>query len=263
MRVKKMEIIRVILKILLWFLIIEFGCNFVMQTISYGFYKWAKNKADVAYTPQYLQMTDTLTGYGYNLDSKADEIILYFGGSDDIAYNSVGTYAGKFDCPFLSADYHGTQKSSGKMNIRSMQQTATEFFDWAAKQYPDHRITIIGHSYGAGMAAYLASVRQCDTLFLAAGYRSLADLYNKIVPVFWGPLQVFISNNIEASKYAETVFCPVYVIGSEADTTLSASLQKKVAACFPNAELKIFENIRHESYMVTDEVIDYIKAKTA
>lgn len=124
---KKMEIIRVILKILLWFLIIEFGCNFVMQTISYGFYKWAKNKADVAYTPQYLQMTDTLTGYGYNLDSKADEIILYFGGSDDIAYNSVGTYAGKFDCPFLSADYHGTQKSSGKMNIRSMQQTATEF----------------------------------------------------------------------------------------------------------------------------------------
>lgn len=263
MEIKKMELIRVILKIIMWFLIIEFGCNFVMQTISYSFYKRAAEKADVVYKPQYLQITDTLTGYGYNLDGKADEIILFFGGSNYIAYNSVGTYAGNFDCPFISADYYGTQKSRGKMNIKSMQRSATELYDWAKRQYPEHRILVMGHSYGTGMAAYLASARECDALVLAGTYRDLSDLYNKMTPVFWGPLKVFISNNIEISKYAETVTCPVYMIGSETDTTLSASLQRKVAKHFPNAKLKIFENVGHENYFVTDEVIEYIKASIA
>ncbi|MEA4814593.1 MAG: dienelactone hydrolase family protein [Oscillospiraceae bacterium] len=148
------------------------------------------------------------------------------------------------------------------MNIKSMQQAATELYDWAKRQYPEHRIIIMGHSYGTGMAAYLASARECDALVLAGAYRDLSDLYNKMTPVFWGPLKVFISNNIETSKYAETVTCPVYVIGSESDTTLSASLQRKVAKCFSNAELKIFENVRHENYFVTDEVIEYIKTNT-
>lgn len=82
MEIKKIEIIRVILKIIMWFLIIEFGCNFIMQTVSYSFYKRTKEKTDITFTPQYLQMTDTLTGYGYNLDSSANKIILFFGGSD-------------------------------------------------------------------------------------------------------------------------------------------------------------------------------------
>lgn len=259
METKRMEIIRIILKVILWFLVIEFGCNFVMQTVSYSFYKRAHQKKDVAYTPQYLQMTDTLTGYGYHLDKDAGEIILYFGGSDDIAYNSVGTYAGKFDCPFLCADYYGTQKSKGKMNLKTMQQTAIGLYDYAKKQYPGRKIIVIGHSYASGIAAFLASERKCDALFLAAAYRDISDLYNKMTPVFWGPLKVFISNNIALSDYAKNVTCPVFVIGSNADTTLSASLQKKVAACFSNAKLKIFENIRHENYFVTEDVIEYVK----
>lgn len=262
MEKKKMEIIRVTLKIIMWFLIIEFSCNFVMQTISYSFYKRAKEMTDITYTPQYLQITDTLTGYGYNLDSSANEIMLFFGGSNYIAYNSVGKYAGEFDCPFIVADYYGTQNSRGSMNIKSMQQSATDLYDWAKQQYPERRIIIMGHSYGTGMAAYLASKRECDALVLAAAYRNIADLYNKMTPVFWGPLKVFISNNIEISKYAKTVTSPVYVIGSESDKTLSVSLQRKVTECFSNAELRVFKDVSHENYLVTEEVIEYIKANT-
>ncbi len=262
MGIKKMEIIRVILKIIMWFLIIEFSCNFVMQTISYSFYKKAKDKTDITYTPQYVQMTGSLTGYGYNLEVNATEIILFFGGSSYTAYNSVGSYAGAFNCPFIAADYYGTQKSRGKMNIKSMQQSATDLYDWAKRQYPEHEIVIIGHSYGTGMATYLASKYDCKALVLAAAYRNLADLYNKMTPVFWGPFEVFITNNIEVSKYAKTVACPVYVIGSESDTTLSSSLQRKVADCFSNAQLRIFENVNHENYMVTENVVEYIKSNT-
>ena len=55
----------------------------------------------------------------------------------------------------------------------------------------------------------------------------------------------------------------MYVIGSKADTTLDASLQEKVAGCFENSEIKIFEDISHEDYFVTDNVIEYIKTKTS
>ena len=84
-REKTMETFRLILKILMWFLIIGFSCNFIMQTISYSFYKNAKKIADISYKPQFIQFSDKLTGYGYNLDIPSDSVILFFGGSNYIA----------------------------------------------------------------------------------------------------------------------------------------------------------------------------------
>lgn len=256
-----MEIIRILLKILMWFLIIEFLCNFIMQNISYSFYKGAKKTNEISYVPQFIQFNDSLTGYGYNLDKASDKVILFFGGSNYIAYNSIATYSGQFDCPFISADYYGTQDSKGKMNLKTMQQTATEMYDWAKSKYPTAQIVIMGHSYGTGMAAYLASVREAHSLIMAASYRDVSDLYNKMTPVFWGPLKIFISNNICTSEYARNISCPVYIIGSDADITLDVSLQKKVAECFNNSELKIFNDVSHENYFVTDDVIYYVLSR--
>lgn len=242
----------------MWILIAGFGCNFIMQTISYSFYKSAKKMTDISCKPQFIQMTDELTGYGYNLDVSSDKVILFFGGSNYIAYNSVGKFADKYDCPFISADYYGTQDSSGKMNLHSMQQSSTELYDWAKQQYPQSDIIIMGHSYGTGMATYLASIRQCKTLILASGYRDISDLYNKMIPIFWGPLKVFISNNICTEQYAKEVTSSVYIIGSSKDKTLDAALQEKLAACFKNAKLKIFDDIVHEDYFISENVTQYV-----
>ncbi|MBD5530293.1 MAG: alpha/beta hydrolase, partial [Lachnospiraceae bacterium] len=51
-----------------------------MQTISYSFYKGAKRMTDITSVPQYIQITDKLTGYGYNLEADSDKVILFFGG---------------------------------------------------------------------------------------------------------------------------------------------------------------------------------------
>jgi len=256
---KNMDIIRILLKIIMWFLIVGFGCNFIMQTISYSFYKNAKKMTDISCTPQFIQFNETLTGYGNNLDSKnSSKVILFFGGSNYIAYNSVGKYSSKFDYPFISVDYYGTQDSSGKMNLKTMKQSAEDLYEWARNQYPDSEIIIIGHSYGAGIATYLASVRECHSLVIAAGYRDISDLYNKIIPVFWGPLKVFISNNIRTAEYAENVECPVYIIGSADDKVLSCSLQEKLSYSFKNPKIKIFDDIAHDDYFHSDNVINFI-----
>ena len=177
---KKVSAVYIILKVIMWVLIVFFATDSIMQFISYSFYKGDKRIKNVDFKPEEIQINDSLSGYGYNLDADSDKVILFFGGSMYIAYNTVGMYGGRFDSPMLSVDYYGTQNSKGKMNLRTMQQSAEELYDYAKAKYPDKDIYIFGHSYGCGMAAYLASVRECKHLVLASGYRTSADMYNKI-----------------------------------------------------------------------------------
>ncbi|WP_207643279.1 alpha/beta hydrolase [Cellulosilyticum ruminicola] len=144
------------------------------------------------------------------------------------------------------------------MNLHTMQQSVTDLYDLAIKQYPESQITVIGHSYGTGMAAYLASVRPCQNLILLAAYRNLADLYNKIIPIFFGPIQHLISNNMNIAHYAHSTTCPVYIMGSQKDHTLSAALQEKVAHCYNKSELIIYKDITHENYLTEGVVIQKI-----
>ena len=255
----KVSIWYIILKIVMIILIVYFLTDAVMQFITYRFYKGNWKKEAVAYKPEEIQINEELSGYGYDLERDSDKIVLFFGGSMYIAYNTVGTYGGKFDCPFLSVDYYGSQNSKGKMNVKTMQQSAEDLYDYAAARYPGRDIYIMGHSYGCGMAAYLAGVRDCRHLFLASGYRTSADMYNKIIPIFWGPMTVFIKNNVRVDLYAEDTTCPVTVMGSDADTTLDAGLQQKLADCYKNAECKIFHGISHEDYFTRDEVVEYVR----
>ncbi len=255
---KNVSAIYIILKIVMWVLIFFFVTDAIMQFISYSFYKGDRKFKDMPCEPEAIQIKESLSGYGYNLDKESDKIILFFGGSMHIAYNTAGMYGGKFDCPLLAVDYYGTQESKGRMNLKTMKRSAEELYDYAANLYPGKDIYIFGHSYGCGMAAYLASVRECKHLVLASGYRTSADMYNKIIPVFWGPLTVFIKNNIRADLYAKNTTCPVTVIGSDADTTLSADIQKKLAGCYKNADCRIYSGIKHEDYFTTDEVVEFV-----
>ncbi len=259
MKDKKMSVIYIILKLIMWILIIFFLGDFVIQTVSYSFYKGDKTFEKVTFSPLKLEFNDNLSGYGYGLDQDSDKIILCFGGSEYIAYNTVGMYGGYYDCPFISVDYYGTQDSRGKMNLSTMKKSAEGLYDWAIEQYPEKDVVVMGHSYGCGMAAYLASMRDCKQLILLSAYRTSADMYNKILPIYWGPLQIFIKNNIRLNEYAKDTSCAVSVIGSNADNVLSPALQEKVAACYNSANLKIFEGIKHEDYLKTPEVIAYIK----
>ena len=116
-----------ILKILGIYCLSLFATDTVMQTISYSFYKGNRQLTEVSVIPQEIQINDSLSGYGYNLQAESDKVILCFGGSMYGAYNTVGMYAGFFDCPFLSVDYYGTQNSKGKMNLKTMQKSARNF----------------------------------------------------------------------------------------------------------------------------------------
>ena len=51
-RLKSMNAAYVILKILMWVLIVLFAGDFIMQTISYSFYKGDRNLEQVTFQPE-------------------------------------------------------------------------------------------------------------------------------------------------------------------------------------------------------------------
>lgn len=87
----------------------------------------------------------------------------------------------------------------------------------------------------------------------------MADLYNKIIPLFHGPMRAFITNDIRLIDYAPAVKCKTCIIGSKADRTLSAGLQEQVKDCFNDAQLKIFDDVSHDDYLRNEQVIEFIK----
>lgn len=80
-----------------------------------------------------------------------------------------------------------------------------------------------------------------------------------MIQIFWGPFEVFIKNNIRVDQYAKNTTCPVIVIGSDSDRTLSDDLQRKLSKLYSDSECKIFSGVEHEDYYKTDSVVSYIK----
>jgi uncharacterized protein len=250
---------KISLKVLFWVFVGGIGINYIMRFISYSFYKYAKPNGSVKETIQRIEIDQSLIGYVsvVNFHEKK-KVILYFGGSGEIAYNAVLSYAKLFnDYNFACVDYKGTQESKGKMNLKTMQESALQLYDYIIKQdYVDtSHIVIMGYSYGAGIATYLASKRTCTKLILVAGYRDICDLYNKILPIFYGPLRKLVTDNICAKSYAINVQAKTLLITSDGDKTIKKKTSQAFSKYFKNATVKEFKGINHTEYWNHEEVI--------
>ena len=58
---KKMSVAYVILKVIMWIMIVLFIGDFVMQTISYSFYKGDRKLEQVTFQPEKIQVDEGLT----------------------------------------------------------------------------------------------------------------------------------------------------------------------------------------------------------
>ena len=246
---------------------------YVSKHLNYGAFKWIKPKkisedqpnpvliekeglsAHVAVDSEKYQSLEE-----FRETNKEKPLMLFFGGSCDIAYNAVGKYGVLWEnVVFCSPDYYGTQSSRGTMNLNSMKQTALDFYDKLIHPNSWRKVIVVGYSYGCGMATYLASQRRVDSLILVSAYRDSADLYNIYTPIFFGVMKNLIGDNIKCVEYAKGVTCPAYIIGSDRDLQLSARIQKKIVKHFKDGHIKIFEGLKHTEYFQSPDVISYIQ----
>jgi hypothetical protein len=156
-------------------------------------------------------------------DSLAKGVVLYFHGNrHNVAW----------DFPFAKRltskgyevwmmDYPGYGKSTGPFSEQKLYDYALVFYKLARSRWPPSQIILYGRSMGTGIAAELASVRDCRRLVLESPYYSLESLAYHYLPVY--PWSRLLHYHFPTYSYLPAVTAPVTIFHGTGDRTVPYS----------------------------------------
>jgi uncharacterized protein len=149
----------------------------------------------------------------FTCDTPAKGVVLYFHGNR----KNIGWYA-KFAPNFTKhgyevwmLDYPGFGKSTGAL-------TEQRLYDLARVSFDKDSIIIYGKSMGTGIAAQLASKRDCRRLILETPYYSMHALATNYFPIY--PVKKMIHYRLPTYEYLPEVFAPVSILHGTDDWTI-------------------------------------------
>ncbi|MEO7311479.1 MAG: alpha/beta fold hydrolase [Chitinophagaceae bacterium] len=144
-------------------------------------------------------------------DSLAKGVVLYFHGNQE-NIERYAEYAPNFtshgyECWMM--DYPGFGKSTGDFTLEDMQAAATQIYKLARSKWSRENIIIYGKSLGTGLAAWLASVKDCRQLILETPYYSLASLAKYYAPFL--PVDMLVKMNFTTNEYFKNITAPITI----------------------------------------------------
>jgi alpha-beta hydrolase superfamily lysophospholipase len=144
-------------------------------------------------------------------------IVLYFHGNRD----NIGHYAQfapnftKHQYETWMIDYPGYGKSTGELTEETLYELALQFYKLARRKYEPNEIIIYGKSIGTGIAAQLASIRDCKQLILETPYYSIPSMLDNY---FWMyPVRQMIDFKLPTYTYLPKVTAPITIFHGTAD----------------------------------------------
>lgn len=180
-------------------------------------------------------------------DSIRKGIVLYFHGNRE-NINRYAPFAKNFtrnNYEVWMMDYPGYGKSTGKRKEKILYEDALTFYKMALSRMASEHIIIYGKSLGTGIAAQLASVRDCKKLILETPYYSmdaLAKHYFFLYPVV--PMSKFA---MPTYKHFEYIKAPISIFHGTKDRVIPYKHAKKLAALKQGSELITIEKGRHNN----------------
>ncbi|MEO8124390.1 MAG: alpha/beta fold hydrolase [Burkholderiales bacterium] len=127
----------------------------------------------------------------------------------------------------LAIDYRGFGKSSGADELpseASAYEDARAAWDWIAREHPQKRRYIFGHSLGSAIAVDLASqVDDASGLIVEGSFTSIPDVFST-QPWGWLPVTGLITQRFDAASRIGKVHVPVLVVHGSADTLIHPEL---------------------------------------
>ena len=175
-----------------------------------------------------------------NKVNPAQLIIFFIGNGQNAAQmmrsmDSAGIWASFLDYNCLIMDYPGYGLNNGRPSANSIFKEALLTYDYASglPYVDENQIIIGGYSIGTGAAAYLAANRNAAGLFLLAPFANSYDLYNSILPIFYGPLRLLVKHRFLSNQYSLSITSPVLIIASESDEIVPFSSSENLKGCFP------------------------------
>lgn len=180
-------------------------------------------------------------------DSICRGVVLYFHGNrKNIGrYASYATNFTRQHYEVWMVDYPGFGKSTGRLSEKVLYDDAAIVYRMARARFSKDSILLYGRSLGSGIAAQLASVKDCKRLILETPYYSLHSLmrhYAFIYPVSW-----MAKYHLPTYRHLEKVEVPVTVFHGSSDEVIPYSQSRKLRQKFPRIELVEIPNGRHNN----------------
>ena len=151
-----------------------------------------------------------LEGIVYEPENPDAKTILYFGGREQDSVGSIYKFAAALPhVRWVTFNYRGYGKSGDKPTEKKLLKDALQITDTVEARYG--KPSLMGFSLGASIAAYAATKRPCEKLFLVAGFDSIASMaksrYHFIIPFL-------IRYRFNTAAYVRHVNVPTYLFGA-------------------------------------------------
>ena len=150
-------------------------------------------------------------------DTVPKGVVLYFHGNME----NTGRYAQyapvftKHGYEIWMIDYPGFGKSTGDLNEQRLYDWALQLYKLARARFSPDSIIIYGKSLGTGIAAQLASIRDCKELILETPYYDFPSIARTWIPVY--PLDRMVHFKIPTGQYLKNVSAPVTIFHGSSD----------------------------------------------
>jgi len=158
----------------------------------------------------------------------AKGVVLYFHGNrKNISwYAKYAPNFTKHGYEVWMIDYPGYGKSTGSLTEQRLYDYAAQLYILAASRFAKDNIILYGKSMGSGLAAYIASRKNCKELILETPYYSITSLAAHYFPVY--PVGRMIHYKIPSYQYLQQVIAPVTIFHGTSDGVIPYSNAEKL-----------------------------------
>ncbi len=139
-----------------------------------------------------------------------DDWLLYFHGVGEEASFSVRSLAEHTGWHVLGYNARGLGQSEGRPSEAALFADALNIYDALQRDHHPHRLVIMGHSLGTGVATYLAQHRRADGVILISPYDSVASVGKTRFPFL--PVDCLLRDRFDMLPHAAAVHLPLLAV---------------------------------------------------
>jgi len=151
-----------------------------------------------------------------NTDTAKGVVLYFHGNKDNITH--YAPYAADFTHKGYEVwmlDYPGFGKSTGKFSEENLYKYALIVYKLARSRWSPNQIVLYGKSLGTGVAAQLASVRDCRRLILECPYYSMTSLARHYAFIY--PVGSMLHYRFPTYEYLPAVTAPITIFHGSSD----------------------------------------------
>jgi pimeloyl-ACP methyl ester carboxylesterase len=161
-------------------------------------------------------------------DTVTKGIVLYFhGNKKNIAwYSKYAPYFTKQGYEVFMIDYPGFGKSTGRFNEQTLYDWALQTYKLARSRYSSDSIIVYGKSMGTGIAAQLASIRDCKRVILETPYYDFPSVVKNYLPIY--PLHRMLHYQLPTNQYITKIIAPISIFQGTKDRVINYRNAKRL-----------------------------------